>query len=410
MGGEVKSGADMEGNPSNNFKKLHRRIKQDFKVSTNKDIISLERLKAANLVIFAGPREMFSSDEFTAIKDYLSEGGSILFLVGEGGEGKSNTNVNYLLEEFGMSGVASVLPCLALLCRTRSANSAWQHIKFIKAGFKVPNDRTIVDVSGFARHEHQHFFNETVCYTFDLFPGEGVMLPSQWQWKHLASHGQLFRNDKEEDKDDDEEEEKPPENRSDDINATEKSIMMKKEIKKLIFLRVQQIAGKHCTVWQLNESRTMRMGRLVEAGDGTEGCSELVNASCKAGEWASLFLRHSLGDRPSIQLQSLLTQRAGLGRGLATMTAIFDFCVTEQGELLSTEALYKLTYQRKADETHNETRRTCLTAVDAASCCSTIKVSTLLMKFERSNFPTSDCLESYVPWGLHWNSFSNFLL
>lgn len=147
--------------------------------------------------------------------------------------------------------------------------------------------------------------------------------------------------------------------------------------------------------------------------------------------------------------------------GLATMTAIFDFCVTEQGELLSTEALqhglmlnmsaslqqviflcrrycsilmrtllaveesqvclslslvgeqslrYKLTYQRKADETHNETRRTCLTAVDAASCCSTIKVSTLLMKFERSNFPTSDCLESYVPWGLHWNSFSNFLL
>ncbi|CAK9115114.1 unnamed protein product [Durusdinium trenchii] len=248
----------------------------------------------------------------------------------------------------------------------------------------VPNDRTIVDVSGFARHEHQHFFNETVCYTFDLFPGEGVMLPSQWQWKHLASHGQLFRNDKEEDKDDDEEEEKPPENRSDDINATEKSIMMKKEIKKLIFLSamsdvfgaplqfydrasavegVQQIAGKHCTVWQLNESRTMRMGRLVEAGDGTEGCSELVNASCKAGEWASLFLRHSLGDRPSIQLQSLLTQRAGLGRGLATMTAIFDFCVTEQGELLSTEALYKLTYQRKADETHNETRRTNQSAV-----------------------------------------------
>ncbi|CAJ1407801.1 unnamed protein product [Effrenium voratum] len=113
MGGEGRNAADMEvmfdmskkeqGNPSNNYKKLHRRVKQDFKVSTNKDIINLERLRAANLVIFAGPREMFSSDEFTAIKDYLSEGGSILFLVGEGGEGKSNTNVNYLLEEFGMS-------------------------------------------------------------------------------------------------------------------------------------------------------------------------------------------------------------------------------------------------------------------------------------------------------------------
>lgn len=92
-----------QGNPSSNYKKLHRRIKQEYKVSTNKDIINLERLQVANLVIFAGPREMFTSDEFAAIKDYLNEGGSILFLVGEGGEGKSNTNVNYLLEEFGMS-------------------------------------------------------------------------------------------------------------------------------------------------------------------------------------------------------------------------------------------------------------------------------------------------------------------
>eukprot|EP00440_Ansanella_granifera_P033437 gb/GFBE01036280.1/.p1 GENE.gb/GFBE01036280.1/~~gb/GFBE01036280.1/.p1 ORF type:complete len:453 (+),score=141.61 gb/GFBE01036280.1/:1-1359(+) len=116
MGGDEKAkgaAADMEvvfdmskkesGNPSSNYKKLHRRIKQDYKVSTNKDIINLERLQAANLVIFAGPREMFSVDEFAAIKDYLNEGGSILFCVGEGGEGKSNTNVNYLLEEFGMS-------------------------------------------------------------------------------------------------------------------------------------------------------------------------------------------------------------------------------------------------------------------------------------------------------------------
>eukprot|EP00437_Effrenium_voratum_P024247 CAMPEP_0181410128 /NCGR_PEP_ID=MMETSP1110-20121109/7177_1 /TAXON_ID=174948 /ORGANISM="Symbiodinium sp., Strain CCMP421" /LENGTH=460 /DNA_ID=CAMNT_0023532661 /DNA_START=39 /DNA_END=1421 /DNA_ORIENTATION=- len=92
-----------QGNPSNNYKKLHRRIKQDYKVSTNKEVINIERLRVANLVIFAGPREMFTVDEFTALKDYLADGGSILFLVGEGGEGKSNTNVNYLLEEFGMS-------------------------------------------------------------------------------------------------------------------------------------------------------------------------------------------------------------------------------------------------------------------------------------------------------------------
>merc|ERR1712014_285487 len=37
------------------------------------------------------------------IKDYLSSGGSVFILLGEGGEAKFNTNVNYLLEEFGIS-------------------------------------------------------------------------------------------------------------------------------------------------------------------------------------------------------------------------------------------------------------------------------------------------------------------
>jgi len=92
-----------QGNPSSNYKKFHRKLKTDFKVSVNKDTITLERLQAANMVIFAGPREMFSSDEFQALKDYLSGGGSIFILLGEGGEAKVNTNVNYLLEEFGIS-------------------------------------------------------------------------------------------------------------------------------------------------------------------------------------------------------------------------------------------------------------------------------------------------------------------
>jgi len=55
-----------------------------------------------SLAVFAGPREMFSSDEFEAIKEYINSEGSVLFLLGEGGETKCNTNVNYLLEEFGI--------------------------------------------------------------------------------------------------------------------------------------------------------------------------------------------------------------------------------------------------------------------------------------------------------------------
>jgi intraflagellar transport protein 52 len=91
------------GNPQSNCKKLHRRLKQEFRVSVNKDVITLERLQAANLVVFAGPRDMFTADEFAAVREYVAGGGSIFILLGEGGEGKNNTNVNYLLEEFGIS-------------------------------------------------------------------------------------------------------------------------------------------------------------------------------------------------------------------------------------------------------------------------------------------------------------------
>lgn len=91
------------GNPSNNYKKFHRRLKTEYQVAVNKDVITLEKLLTANLAVFAGPREMFTEDEFTAIRDYVRQGHSVLISLGEGGEGKSNTNVNYLLEEFGIS-------------------------------------------------------------------------------------------------------------------------------------------------------------------------------------------------------------------------------------------------------------------------------------------------------------------
>lgn len=41
--------------------------------------------------------------QFEAIKGYLKAGGSAAFLLGEGGEERLGTNVNYLLEEYGMT-------------------------------------------------------------------------------------------------------------------------------------------------------------------------------------------------------------------------------------------------------------------------------------------------------------------
>jgi len=53
-------------------------------------------------VIFFGPREKFSAEEFTALKEYMDGGGAVMILLGEGGESKYPTNVNYLLEEYGV--------------------------------------------------------------------------------------------------------------------------------------------------------------------------------------------------------------------------------------------------------------------------------------------------------------------
>jgi intraflagellar transport protein 52 len=39
-------------------------------------------------LIFGGPRAYFKDEEFKVMESYLEEGGSILFLLGEGGEEK----------------------------------------------------------------------------------------------------------------------------------------------------------------------------------------------------------------------------------------------------------------------------------------------------------------------------------
>jgi intraflagellar transport protein 52 len=46
---------------------------------------------------------MFSLKEFEALKKYIGSGRSVFITMNEGGESKLNTNINYLLEQFGLS-------------------------------------------------------------------------------------------------------------------------------------------------------------------------------------------------------------------------------------------------------------------------------------------------------------------
>eukprot|EP00051_Salpingoeca_urceolata_P013038 m.163036 g.163036 ORF g.163036 m.163036 type:complete len:418 (+) comp17679_c2_seq3:91-1344(+) len=87
--------------PSNGLKGLQRRLRGTYKVTTVNEV-SLDKLSQAQLCVFNGPRDKFTAAEFDAMRHYMDRGGSIMLLLGEGGESKFDTNVNFLLEEYGI--------------------------------------------------------------------------------------------------------------------------------------------------------------------------------------------------------------------------------------------------------------------------------------------------------------------
>ncbi len=84
------------------YKKFQRELK-NFKIFTNREDITLEKLIANRIFVSIGPQKKFTSSEIEALKTYVNQhNGSLLILLTEGGESKSNTNINYLLEEYGI--------------------------------------------------------------------------------------------------------------------------------------------------------------------------------------------------------------------------------------------------------------------------------------------------------------------
>ena len=56
--------------------------------SINKEEIAFETLRDFDLVVFGAPRKMFNAMEFKQLKQYIDQGGSVLVMLGEGGENK----------------------------------------------------------------------------------------------------------------------------------------------------------------------------------------------------------------------------------------------------------------------------------------------------------------------------------
>lgn len=85
------------------LKTLHRRLKAHWKLTGLKDIITKAKLAEAKLSVFVGPKKKFTATEFDDMKSYLEDGGNILITLGEGGETAYDTNLNFFLEDFGIS-------------------------------------------------------------------------------------------------------------------------------------------------------------------------------------------------------------------------------------------------------------------------------------------------------------------
>lgn len=87
------------------FKQLSRRLRTLYRTDTleSKDDFTLKSLSNAAAVVFGNPQQKFTAAEFETLKQYVGDGGSILILSSEGGEARSNSNINYLIEEFGIN-------------------------------------------------------------------------------------------------------------------------------------------------------------------------------------------------------------------------------------------------------------------------------------------------------------------
>lgn len=84
------------------YKSLQKKLRAQWKIQSMKEELTLEKMKGVKLWITAGPREKFTAAEMEILKHYLDGGGNVLVMLGEGGETKFDTNINFLLEEFGI--------------------------------------------------------------------------------------------------------------------------------------------------------------------------------------------------------------------------------------------------------------------------------------------------------------------
>lgn len=90
--------------PKNGYKKLFRKLRATYSMGVNKDEIATDVIGNAKCLIFGNPRHEFTPAEMDCLKQYVDDGGSMLFLFREtDGKKERESNANTLLEQFGLA-------------------------------------------------------------------------------------------------------------------------------------------------------------------------------------------------------------------------------------------------------------------------------------------------------------------
>lgn len=86
------------------LKQFARKFKTQFKVVINKEDLTTDLLDPmrVRVVVLAAPRKRYEQEEIKALKEYVSEGGSLLIMASEGKEGQSFAHLNRLTEDHGI--------------------------------------------------------------------------------------------------------------------------------------------------------------------------------------------------------------------------------------------------------------------------------------------------------------------
>lgn len=68
-----------------------------------KEELGRDSLTNVGVLVLGCPRQKFTQNHFAHIRRHIEEGGSLLVMMEEGGEKKAQSNINFLLEEFGIA-------------------------------------------------------------------------------------------------------------------------------------------------------------------------------------------------------------------------------------------------------------------------------------------------------------------